>query len=178
MNNRKKDIVEAIQCLSKSDHNTVFHIFKKHNVNYSQNVNGVFINMKLLSSEVLDDIDLYLQALKESKQKMDQIVSRNDASSEATTSFSDPLGFILTETEEARCDPSGQDMNTMTLVDKSTVQTFCENIKHEQAVSKKSQNKFLAAKKRFARPYLTETKRLEENTWAGCFGLQKQDYCL
>jgi hypothetical protein len=57
----KKGIMTRINNLkSKKHYMEIYKIIKENNINYSQNINGVFINLTNIENEVLDKIVKYI----------------------------------------------------------------------------------------------------------------------
>lgn len=52
-----------IENLPKENHVEIFKILHKHNVQYSENKNGIFINLIEVSPVVIHEIDQYVQYL-------------------------------------------------------------------------------------------------------------------
>jgi len=50
----------AIQSLDNSKHIEIFKIFKQHDVFYSENKNGIFINLSEVSDEVIVEVRKYI----------------------------------------------------------------------------------------------------------------------
>ena len=63
-----KELRKAIDSLTNDEKHEVFKIIKKDNCNYTQNNNGVFINMNTLPSETLEDIKKLIEYSKHNKQ--------------------------------------------------------------------------------------------------------------
>ena len=57
---KKKNILENIKDLNAFEHQEIFKIIKKYNIRYSENSNGVFINMNKLSKKTVNEIDKFI----------------------------------------------------------------------------------------------------------------------
>lgn len=57
---KKKNILENIRDLNAFEHQEVFKIIKKYNIKYSENSNGVFINMNKLGKRTINEIDKFI----------------------------------------------------------------------------------------------------------------------
>lgn len=55
-----KKIKKIIDELNEDEQNEIFKIIKSRNSNYTQNNNGVFINMNTLSKETMEEINKFL----------------------------------------------------------------------------------------------------------------------
>lgn len=63
-----KKIKKIIDELNGDEQNEIFKIIKSHNSNYTQNNNGVFINMNTLSDETMEEINKFLSYSNYNKQ--------------------------------------------------------------------------------------------------------------
>ena len=57
---KKKNILENIKDLNAFEHQEIFKIIKKYNIRYSENSNGVFINMNKLGRRTINEIDKFI----------------------------------------------------------------------------------------------------------------------
>jgi hypothetical protein len=57
---KKKNILENIKDLNPFEHQEIFKIVRKYNIRYSENSNGVFINMNKLSKRTINEIDKFI----------------------------------------------------------------------------------------------------------------------
>ena len=55
-----KQIRDKIENINTIHHIKFFEILKKHNVNYSENRNGIFINMCSLNKDIINEIEQYI----------------------------------------------------------------------------------------------------------------------
>ena len=55
-----KYIRDTIENINPIHHIKFFEIFKKHNVKYSENRNGIFINMSSLDTNIVNEIEEYI----------------------------------------------------------------------------------------------------------------------
>jgi len=68
----KKRIMTKIQNLKNKKHYMhLYRLIKENNVSYSQNINGVFINLNNISDEILDKISQYLTYLDSRNSEID-----------------------------------------------------------------------------------------------------------
>jgi len=58
--NQLKKLKEKIDTLEMCEHVELFKIFIKNNIKYTENSNGIFINMNKLSDNCLQDINIFL----------------------------------------------------------------------------------------------------------------------
>ena len=71
-----KELKDKIMNLQENEHYEFLKILYKHNYAFSENKNGIFINMTKLSKEVIKDINIYLEFCKENKKRLDEDNSR------------------------------------------------------------------------------------------------------
>ena len=57
---KKKNILENIKDLNAFEHQEIFKIIRKYNIRYSENSNGVFINMNKLGKRTINEIDKFI----------------------------------------------------------------------------------------------------------------------
>jgi hypothetical protein len=67
---KKKRLVEIIKDLNRSELLEIFHIFKKENCSFSENTNGIFINITNTSEEVIDKVYLFINYIKDKKTEL------------------------------------------------------------------------------------------------------------
>ena len=77
---KKKYIIDTIKNFSKFEQIEIFKILKKNNVKYSENNNGIFINLNIVSENTLDEVELFINfcitkknCLQIEKNKIDKI---------------------------------------------------------------------------------------------------------
>lgn len=66
---KKKNIMSNIRDLNTFEHQEIFKIIKKYNIKYSENSNGVFINMNKLGKKTINEIDKFITYCKNNKQR-------------------------------------------------------------------------------------------------------------
>jgi hypothetical protein len=60
----KKRVIREVEKLNKLEHMEIFKILRSHNVIYSENVNGIFINLSPVNIGALNDIILFINYVK------------------------------------------------------------------------------------------------------------------
>ena len=55
-----KSLKEKIESLEKTEHQEVLKIIKRYDCKYTENNNGVFINMNKLTDNVIEEIESFL----------------------------------------------------------------------------------------------------------------------
>ncbi len=66
---KRKRIIESIKNLNLFEHQEIFKIIKKQNIKYSENSNGIFINMNKLSEKTIIEIDTFITYCNSNKDK-------------------------------------------------------------------------------------------------------------
>ena len=64
INNTKKSILAEVGQLNKLEHIEIFKILSRNNVTYTENVNGIFVNMKNLDLITLNDMIKFINYAK------------------------------------------------------------------------------------------------------------------
>jgi len=67
-----------IENMPPSSHEEIFNIIKQYNVTFTENTNGIFINMKLLGEKCLDEINSHIKWLNDQKEYLqkDELVKQ------------------------------------------------------------------------------------------------------
>tara|TARA_Y100001970_G_C13529804_1_gene507105 strand:+ start:241 stop:525 length:285 start_codon:yes stop_codon:yes gene_type:complete len=76
----KKIIVlrDKIQALDKFHQIEIFKILKTHNVNYTENRNGIFINMNELNKKIIKKIENYLNYVSTQQNQLDVVEQQKE----------------------------------------------------------------------------------------------------
>ncbi len=64
---QRKQMLDDLKQLSKDEYKEVFRIIKNHNAEFTENSNGVFFDLNLLSTEAFDDLLKYMTLCKEQR---------------------------------------------------------------------------------------------------------------
>lgn len=59
--NKIKELRDTIANLDICEQTEILKIIEKHKIKYTENKNGIFINMNKLSSEVIEEIELFIE---------------------------------------------------------------------------------------------------------------------
>ena len=71
-NNKKKKLIETCKTLDKLEYLEIFNIIRQNNCQYSENKNGIFINLSNIQEEILDKIFLMLSFIKLKKEDLNK----------------------------------------------------------------------------------------------------------
>ena len=64
-----KKLVEEIEIMNKDHHLEIFKIINSYDIHYTENNNGVFINMNKLSDKAIEDIETFLEYINNNYKK-------------------------------------------------------------------------------------------------------------
>ena len=56
----KKQMLEDFKVLSKEEYAEIFRIIKRHNIEYSENSNGIFFDVSILSESTFEQLEEYM----------------------------------------------------------------------------------------------------------------------
>ena len=94
---KKKYIIDTIKNFSKVEHIEIFKIFKKNNVKYTENSNGIFVNLNILNEKIINRIETfvnfciankdYLSSEKSKIEKMKNLISEKNKIQEENLNF-------------------------------------------------------------------------------------------
>ncbi len=68
---KKKKLIEMVKNLNKLEAIGIFQIIKEEKIQYSENTNGVFINLKYVSEPIIDKIFYYLEFIYQKNKELD-----------------------------------------------------------------------------------------------------------
>ena len=71
-----KDLISLKKKIENIDirhHIEIFRIFQENNVNFSENRNGIFINMNNINTDIINKINKYLTYIKNQEQHLDNV---------------------------------------------------------------------------------------------------------
>lgn len=69
----KLKIRDKIENLTDIEHIEIFKIFKKHNIEFSENNNGIFINIVNVNDQILSEINMYINHLQKVENEINNI---------------------------------------------------------------------------------------------------------
>ena len=58
---KKKFIIEKVQNFNQFEQVELFKIFRKENISYSENNNGIFINLNLVNNKIINKIEKFIK---------------------------------------------------------------------------------------------------------------------
>lgn len=67
---KKKKLIEAVKHFSQMEYMEIFNIFKEDGCSYTENINGVFINLNNVPIQTIDKIFHFLDYIKSKKEEL------------------------------------------------------------------------------------------------------------
>lgn len=61
LENKKKFIIDKVRKFNNFEHIEILKIIKKNNIKYSENNNGIFINLNLMNEQVINKIEEFVK---------------------------------------------------------------------------------------------------------------------
>ena len=74
MNNNELLIIrDEIEKMEKIHQVHILKIFKKNNIDFTENSNGIFVNMSILSKDILNDIRSYIKYVNLQQKQLNKV---------------------------------------------------------------------------------------------------------
>ena len=67
---RRKQFLDNLKGLTKAEYVEIIRLLQKHEVTYSENHNGIFLNLTQLEQEVFDDLERFLVFTQRNRQNL------------------------------------------------------------------------------------------------------------
>jgi hypothetical protein len=174
-NKRKKNLRYNINNLSRTEHQEIFKIFKKNNYSFTQNKNGVFVDISLLDEDKLSELekvvafcmnnkvelDIYDKRINEYKLTNNFNLTNGNVKSNGNNTMSDnacvskPLDSVIKSAIE-------DDWQGLLQVTKKNekIQSFVNLLEsnNDKFCLKRSNTQFLNAKKKFSKKMTSDKK--------------------
>ena len=183
-NNRvRKQILSKILILTETEHQEIFKILRNVNIPYTQNCNGVFFNFSLVPNNIVQTIDEFVDFCLENKKELDEYDKRiNECkiNKNYNAIFPKPIndGCVLDGCID--CENQSQSKSLQEVIEeqskkgvKNDWQRLLQETKHtekltsfvnmlednlEKIVKKRTNTKYINAKKKYSRKVLYEKK--------------------
>ena len=68
---KKKKLIDMVKNLNKFEAQEIFQIIKEENIQFSENTNGIFVNLKYVSEPIIDRIFQFLEFIQQKKKELD-----------------------------------------------------------------------------------------------------------
>ena len=173
---QKKELRDKINKLSHTEHEEIFKILKNKELDYTQNKNGVFFDVSLLTNEIAQEIDQFVVFCMANKKELDDYDNQineckmNNCFDKIKTS-SVPLSKMIAS------DVVIDDWQGLIAENKSNerITAFVSLLESnvEKLVVKRGNTKFVNAKKKYSRKCISDKKNESDlqNT------LEVEHYC-
>lgn len=174
INNRyKKALLDKINRLSNIEHEEIFKLMRQKNEPFTQNKNGVFFNLSLISDEIISEIEKFVEFCLKNKQELDEYdkklneckISNNYTLLQRQDTQSELLPFQLDAVLAPKNEIKMEQENDWLAVISENKYTekltqFMENLNEsvDKLNKKKNSGKFINAKKRYARRVVNDKK--------------------
>jgi hypothetical protein len=66
-------IRDQVEKMEKIHQINILKIFKKHNIDFTENSNGIFINMTILNSDILEEINSYISYVNLQQKQLNKV---------------------------------------------------------------------------------------------------------
>tara|TARA_Y100000389_G_scaffold190493_1_gene215413 strand:+ start:4574 stop:4876 length:303 start_codon:yes stop_codon:yes gene_type:complete len=73
---RLQNLKITIEELNETYHKQLFNIFHKNNIKYSENRNGIFINISNLNEEVTKELEKHIEYIKKQEKQLKDIENK------------------------------------------------------------------------------------------------------
>ena len=166
--NLREKVIQNLKKIDNKQHQQIYHeVLKKHNLKYSKNQNGIFLNLEDVSTDIVRELHNYINLLSETEMTVKRDAMLNTATT--TTTTKDVSNGYLDSTPKPvpQLDNKCSQYNECEKVILENMQSVHVDVRNtltalekERALShrKISQNKFLAAKKKFSKPTVMDTR--------------------
>jgi len=66
-------IRDEVEKMEKIHQINILKIFKKHNIDFTENSNGIFVNMTILSTAILEEINSYISYVNLQQKQLNKV---------------------------------------------------------------------------------------------------------
>lgn len=67
------NIRDEVEKMEKIHQVNILKIFKKHNIDFTENSNGIFVNMTILNADILEEIKSYISYVNLQQKQLNKI---------------------------------------------------------------------------------------------------------
>jgi hypothetical protein len=151
----KKSLMEKITRLGPTEHEEIFKIFQKHQINFTENKNGIFVNLKNINDDIVKEINNFVDYCFENKpdldeydQKINECKYRNNINNMLQRSSSTILHSSIREpiTKKDRMKELFEEVDKTEIV-KDFIEKIHSNV--DKVIHKKTGTKYIMARKRY-----------------------------
>ena len=178
-NRRKKHLLEKINNLSLTEHDEIFKMMKQKHIPFTQNKNGVFFNLSIVDDDVINEIESFVDFCIKNKHELDEydkkineckisnnyerIINSRSMGEDNQLSSSQLDVFLLNNNDQNQTD----DWQRVLVDIKSSqkLSAFVDMLENniDKLHKKKTNTKFVNAKKKFARKVLIDSKKIDSD---------------
>ena len=155
-----KSIIDKIKKLDPSLHQDIYNILKKYQMNSTTNNNGIFFDMEDIDGDILNELADYLEQSQISKDTEDrdelQDLNTVRTSVEETANHSERINPKVSLVEE--CQKLVHGLSPAVDINVPSVLANLEKEKYDLSAKKTAITIFSAAKKKYSKPVLSESK--------------------
>ena len=159
----RKLLLEKIVSLSRTEHEEIYKIINRENVSVSSNRNGIFFNLSNLSDELIDEIDKFVTFCHYNKKDLDDYDKKiNECKVNNVINILDRTesDIIIDNNIDAEKSEWDELVNSIPKKSQIKLQSFITNVQQDrEKISKKSNNGFNNARKRFGKKIFVEFPR-------------------
>lgn len=177
-NRDKRYVLEKLGRLSSTEHEEIFKIVCKNNVPYTQNKNGLFINLSLVDDDVVETIDKFVDFCIKNKLELDEYDKRiteckmNNNYDKIMSRTTDDITSIVGDAPRSLGDVIhgiSQEDNWQQILQDERVNDKVASLASmledntEKSNKKKGSMKYVNAKKKYSRRFAAEKKDIDMN---------------
>jgi 23S rRNA pseudoU1915 N3-methylase RlmH len=155
---QKRDIADQLIALDRKEQEDVFIILSRHNIAFSSNGNGIFVNMKNIKANVLKEIESYIQCAAEKRLRLAQLSEENEKMKTEAEEIQQQIDQQLNQNL-----PEEQQISIPDTTYKQFEQRLLDD-KHLNSTKSGGMKRFLVAKKKYAKPSVSDTRKDEFHT--------------
>ena len=158
----KKLLLEKILTLSRTEHEEIYKIISRDDVPVSSNRNGVFFNLSNLTDNLIEEINNFVIFCHSNKQDLDDYDKKiNECKLNNVINILDAQdNSNIEKIEKETKDEWDEIVISMTAKSQNKLQNFITNVQQDRdKISKKSNNKFNNARKRYSKKIFSEFPR-------------------
>lgn len=97
---KKKKLIELCKNLTKLEYIEIFNIIQQNNGQYSENKNGIFVNLSNISEHILDKIFNFLNFIKHNKEDLNKYEEYVNTTQKKITDSNESIECLTTDSVE------------------------------------------------------------------------------
>jgi hypothetical protein len=161
-NKFRKNLYERIGTLSATEHEEIFKIIQKHDVQFMQNKNGIFFNISTIDDAIVEDLDNFIKYCMSNKSELDEYDKRLNE-----CKMNHNLSSIASNSQKPVLIEGSLTLDEWSMVDTTKLLKFNSFVERMNAdkdkVSKKKVNvKFHNAKKKYSKKVTGVSQEYED----------------